>query len=358
MKEFKILAESGKARVGLLETSHGKINTPFFMPVATKGSVKHLSMQELEKIGIECLISNSFLLSLKPGVEIIEEFGGIHNFISWQKPIFTDSGGFQVLNNDFVFSIDDNGVKFKDPFSGKNIFFTPEHAISIQNKIGSDVAMCLDDVPKATDSINRVEEAVERTFLWAKRCLDAHSNKKQLIFGICQGATNKKLREKSAKQISSLDFDGYAIGGLAIGETKEKMFNAVNYALPYLPKEKPRYLMGIGSIQELRKSISLGIDCFDSCFATRTGRHGRAFTTNGNINIGSSVFKHDKKPIEKNCTCLVCKNYSRAYIHHLFKTKEENAGKYLSYHNLRFIQLELEKIREEIIAGKFSENSH
>jgi queuine tRNA-ribosyltransferase len=357
MQTFKIEAETDKnsGRAGLLKTQHGTIETPFFMPVATKGSVKHVSMDELKAIGTKCIISNAFILSLKPGVEIINDFGGLHKFISWEKPIFTDSGGFQVLSDEFRLMLSDEGVTFRNPFTGKKNLFTPEYSIKIQEKIGSDVAMCLDDVPKAGEPLKRIEEAVQRTTSWAKRCIEAHNKKNQLLFGICQGGTHKPLREKSAKQISSLGFDGFAIGGLAIGETKENMYKAINNALPMLPKDKPIYLMGVGSIEDIRKAVSLGVDCFDSCFATRTARHGRAFTHKGNINIGSAVFKNDKNPIDKKCECMVCKNYSKAYLHHLFKTKEENAGKYLSYHNLFFVNAELKKIREEIINGKFKE---
>lgn len=354
MQNFKIGAECGSARAGTLKTAHGTIQTPFFMPVATKGSVKHLSVEEVKSTGTECMISNAFVLSLKPGVETIERHGGLHKFIGWEGAMFTDSGGFQVLSDEFRLKLSGEGVTFRNPYTGKASIFSPENAIETENKIGADVVMCLDDVPKAGSTLERVKEAVEHTTDWARRCLEAHSNKKQMLFGICQGGTHEKLRQQSVQEISALGFDGIAIGGLAIGETKENMYRAVNFALPHIPKEKPRYLMGVGSVQELVESIALGVDCFDSNFATRTGRHGRAFSSEGNLNIDAAIFRNDLKPLDWNCTCYVCKNHTRSYIHHLFRTKEENAGKYLSYHNIYFIQKTFDKIRRQIKENEFS----
>ncbi len=358
MSNFTIEAVFGKARAGSLQTAHGKIKTPFLMPVATKGSVKLLSHEEVESTDTECLISNAFILSMKPGLEVIEKMGGLHKFINWNRGLFTDSGGFQVLNKEFCLGLTDNGVKFRDPYTGKSIVFTPERSIEIQNRLGSDVAMCLDDVPASNVAPARLSEAVGRTTKWAQRCKDAHSNKKQLLFGICQGGTDKKLREKSAKTIAAIDFDGYAIGGLVIGEPKEKTFPAVEAAIVHLPQEKPRYMMGVGDEIELRRAIAAGIDCFDSCYATRTARHGRAFTTKGNINIDSAVHKQDSGPLDAECKCFVCKKHSRGYIHHLFRTKEENAGKYLSYHNLFYLQVKIAQIRKEISEGAFLVNPY
>ncbi|MBI4210006.1 MAG: tRNA guanosine(34) transglycosylase Tgt [Candidatus Diapherotrites archaeon] len=349
MSGFRLEAVSGKARAGTLMTSHGRVKTPFLMPVATKGSVKLLSMEEVSSAGIECIIANAFILSMRPGTGIIAKHGGLHRFMQWGRGLFTDSGGFQVLSREFCLGLSDEGVQFRNPFTGRQALFTPEESISIQNALCSDVAMCLDDVPRANEGAGRLAEAVARTTLWAKRCREAHSNRKQMLFGICQGGTDAKLRAKSAREITSLDFDGYAIGGLVIGEPKEKTFPAAEAALPFLPEEKPRYMMGVGDEQELRRAIAAGIDCFDSCFATRTARHGGAFTSAGNINIDSAKFRADIGPLDSACDCQVCANHSRAYIHHLFRTKEENAGKYLSYHNLYFLQKMLERVREEIM---------
>jgi len=353
MKHLRIGSTSGKARAGTLILEHGKVSTPFFMPVATKGSVKLLSNEEVESTNTECLISNAFILHMKPGLEVIEKFGGLNRFMGWKKGLFTDSGGFQVLSEKFMLSLTNEGVYFRNPFTGKKMLFTPETSIKIQNSLGSDVAMCLDDVPRAGDPKKRVEEAVERTFLWAGRCKEAHSNRGQLLFGIAQGGVDRKLREKSTNQIIGLGFDGIALGGLAIGEPKKKMLEAIETSIPLLPEEKPRYLMGVGSPEDLIKAVSLGIDCFDSRMPTMNARHGTVFTESGNLNIDSSMNRLDPRPIGKNCGCFVCRDYSRAYLHHLFRTKEENALKYMSYHNLFFIQNMMNRIRESIQEGKF-----
>ncbi len=358
MKKFTLDAESKNARAGRLLTAHGVIKTPFFMPVATKGSVKLLSNEEVLSTQTQCMISNAFVLSLKPGLEVIKKHGGLHKFMKWEKGLFTDSGGFQVLSKEFCLGLSDEGVLFRNPYDGKKMLFTPEHAIKIENSLSSDVAMCLDDVPLAGVDNLRLKESAERTTAWAKRCLDAHENKKQLLFGICQGGVNKKLREKSAREISEMDFDGVAIGGLAIGESMSKMFEAAQFALNILPKEKPRYLMGLGSVQELVKAVASGVDCFDSAFPTRTARHGLGFSSKGNLNIDGAKFKLDLNPLDKNCECFVCKTYTRSYIHHLVKTKEENGLKYLSYHNLFFVQSLMKKIRAEIVEGTFKEKNY
>ncbi|HZX20536.1 MAG TPA: tRNA guanosine(34) transglycosylase Tgt [archaeon] len=358
MKQMQILAQKGKARAGTLNTAHGKIETPFFMPVATKGSVKTLSHEEVLETGTQCLISNAFILSLKPGMEVIEKFNGMHNFMNWKKGLFTDSGGFQVLSDEFCLKLDEEGVTFRNPYTGKKMMFSPETSIAIQNSLGSDVAMCLDDVPKAGASKERVFESMQRTFEWAQRCKSAHKNKKQLLFGICQGGIYKEFRKKSIEQINSIDFDGVALGGLAIGEPLSKMFETIDYSIPFLPEEKTRYLMGVGSVKEIVKSVARGIDCFDSAFPTRTARHGKAYTSKGDININSATFKFDKKPLDEKCDCMVCKNYSKSYIHHLFRTREENSQKWLTFHNLYFLQNLMKQMREDIISGKFSEKKY
>ncbi|MBI4044518.1 MAG: tRNA guanosine(34) transglycosylase Tgt [Candidatus Diapherotrites archaeon] len=352
---FRIDAAIGKARTGRLSTAHGVIETPFFMPVATKGSVKLLSNEEVESTGTRCVISNAFILSLRPGVETIKMHGGLHGFMNWNHGLFTDSGGFQVLSQKFCEKISDKGVLFKNPFDGKKSIFTTAESIRIQNELASDVAMCLDDVPAANAAPERLKESVERTTLWAKECLRAHQNKKQLLFGICQGGVNEKLRGKSAREISGLGFDGVAIGGLSIGESKGRMFEAAKIALKEIPENTPRYLMGVGSAHELVRAVALGVDVFDSCFPTRTARHAMAFSSEKNINIESLKYRNDTTPLDRDCKCFVCRTHSRAYIHHLVKTKEENGLKYLSYHNLFFIQSLMERIRAGIKEGTFSE---
>ncbi len=334
---FQIRSESGSARTGVLKTGHGRIETPFFMPVATKGSVKYVSMQELEKMGYRCFISNAFLFSIRPGLKIIKKMKGIHNFVGWKHGIFTDSGGFQILREDFLPKTTEEGVQFQNPFDQQKELLTPEKAIRIQNELNSDVAMCLDDVPPYGSMVARLKESQERTTRWAERCLQAHQNKKQLLFGICQGGTNAKLREKSSREIGSMDFDGVALGGLCIGEDKKIMHKMSDIAIRNFPGKKPRYLMGVGSPKELLESISQGIDIFDSAFPTRTARHGMAFSKKGNLNVRNGSFRSDLKPLEKECNCFVCQSFSRAYLHHLVRTNEENGSRYLSFHNLFFL---------------------
>ncbi|HLD58868.1 MAG TPA: tRNA guanosine(34) transglycosylase Tgt [archaeon] len=353
MLGFELKNSCGKARAGILHTAHGAIETPFFMPVATKGAVKCLSNSDVESTGTKCLISNGFILYLKPGLEIIGKAGGLHKFSNWKNGIFTDSGGFQVLSKEFCLKLSDAGVFFRNPFDGKKMLFSPEKAVEIQNKLGSDVAMCLDDVPLAGADSARLEESARRTTLWAEKCKKAHKNKKQLLFGISQGGVNKSLRLKSTKEILELDFDGIALGGLCLGEAKEEMFETAERALKIVPKEKPRHLMGVGSAREIIEAVSLGVDVFDSRFPLRTARHGKAFGFEKDLNMASAKFKADLRPLEKNCGCFVCKNYSRAYIRHLFETREENSWIYLTYHNLFFLQSLMKKIRDEIKQGTF-----
>ena len=353
MKHFSLNTVSGKARAGVLNTAHGAIETPFFMPVATKASVKFLTNEEVLETGTQCMIANAFILYLKPGLEAIEKSHGLHKFMNWKKGMFTDSGGFQVLSKQFCLRLVEQGVWFRNPFDGKKMLFTPEKAIEIQNRLGSDVAMCLDDVPLEGADEKRLNQALERTFSWAKRCKEAHKNKKQLLFGISQGGINEKLRMKSTGQIVSLDFDGIAFGGLSIGEEKAKMHSVVNAAMKKVPEEKPRYLMGVGSAKELIEAISIGIDVFDSCFPTRVARHGTAFSSEKNLNLDAAKYKFDLKPLDKNCNCFVCRDYTRSYINHLYRTKEENGMKYLSYHNLYFVQNLMREIRTAIKENTF-----
>ena len=351
---FKINSTDENARAGILKTQHGKLYTPFFMPVATKGAFKWVSLQEVEKAGIECFISNAYILSLRPGLEVIQKAGGLHKFMNWNKPIFTDSGGFQLLSPEFLIKIKESGVVFRNPFDKNRDFLSPEKCMEIQQKIGADVAMALDDVPSFGSNIQRLEQSVERTFAWAQRCISSHHSKKQMLFGICQGGTSKKLRKKSAEQISSLSFDGIALGGLSIGESKKKMHEMVSLSNSVIPEEKPRYLMGLGSPAELLEAISLGVDVFDSCFPTRTARHGLAFTQKGNMGISKGAYKFDFRPIDNACDCPVCKRHSRAYLHHLFKVKEENAKLLLSTHNIHFVSTLIKQARKAIVAKRFA----
>ncbi len=355
-KKFKLKAVDGKARAGLLKTAHGTIQTPFFMPVATKGSVKLVSNKELLETGTECIICNAYLLSLKPGLETVEKAKGLHQFIGWKKSIFTDSGGFQTLSDKFLVKANDKGVYFRNPFDLSKDFLGPEKATRIQNRLESDIAMCLDDVPKNGCSKARAKESAERTGLWAKKCKAAHKNKKQLLFGICQGALVPKLRKKSSQEIEALDFDGNAIGGLGIGENEKQRNKMISLSNSIFSEEKTRYLMGVGSAKDILKAISLGVDAFDSCFPARIARHRTAMTSKGNLNLKSGKFKKDFKPLDSECNCFACKNHSRAFLHHLVKTREENGLRLLSIHNISFVQALVKNARQTIKENEFEKS--
>jgi queuine tRNA-ribosyltransferase len=348
---MKITAECGSARTGILKTAHASLKTPFFMPVATKANVKTLTPDELKTIGISCIISNAFILSLKPGVEIIAKHGRLHRFMGWNKGIFTDSGGFQILNPDFLLGKTDQGVMFRNLYTGKKQLFTPEISVNIQNELSSDVAMCLDDVPHHDAKKEEIKASVKRTHQWAERCLKSHSNKKQLIFGIAQGGIFPELRKISGEFMDSLDFDGIAIGGLCIGESKDDMFNALDAQLPVLSKEKPKYLMGVGSPQDILAAVEKGVDIFDSVYPTRNARRGTLFTSKGSIKITNKQFRDSTEPIEGDCGCYTCKNYTKAYLSYLIKEQELLGLRLATIHNLYFINSFIEKIRKEIKDG-------
>jgi len=351
---FKITHKSQGARCGEFKTSHGIIKTPFYMPVVTKGAGKFLTFDALEDVNTQCFISNAYLLYLKPGLETIKKAKGYHNFINWQKPIFTDSGGFQLLDPQFLISLNNKGVRFRSPFSGDLHFISPEKLMEIQNIIGSDIAMVLDHVLDPDHTKKEFQEATTRTIAWAKKCLDSHKNKKQKVFGIVQGGTYKDLRKECALKINNMNFDGLAIGGLAIGEEKEKMYKAIDYSLEYLDNDKMKYLMGVGSPEDLIISIGKGVDCFDSIYPTKMARHGMIFTRNGILKIGKSYNANLFRPIEKDCDCYACKHHTIAYLHHLHRLDEPAAKILLSEHNVRFIHRLMEDSRKHIEKGTFS----
>jgi queuine tRNA-ribosyltransferase len=359
---FRLISEDSKtkARTGILHTAHGKLKTPFFMPVATKGAVKHVSQKELEDIGIRCTISNAMLLHLRPGSELIKKFGGLGKFMRWKHGTFTDSGGFQMLSPHLFIDINDKHVLFRDPYDGTKHSLTPEDVMEIELNIGADVAMCLDHVSHVNNTRKDIEIAMDRTHLWAARCKKEHDRlkkqmrSKQLLFGIAQGGTHKDLREKSARFIDSLDFDGIAMGGLCIGESREAMFNAIEYQIPLLNPEKPRYLMGVGSPEDIIEAISHGCDIFDSRYPTRNARHGTLFTSKGVVDLLKSRYKEMKGPIDEDCRCFVCRNFSAAYIHHLVKMQEALGMRYVSIHNIHFLNNLIEDCRKAIDRGYFS----
>lgn len=352
---FKILHEEGDARVGKLYTGHGVIDTPAFLPVATKGSVKTLSSEELVKTNTQALIANSFVLYLKPGIEIIAKAGGLHEFMNWRRAIFTDSGGYQMLKQDFFLGVSRKGVTFRSPFDDAEHLFTPEKCMEVQEALGSDVAMALDDCPPYGSSYEHVRDSLSRTLEWAERCKKAHSSEKQMLFAIVQGGVFENLRKESAEKLVELDFEGYGIGGLSIGEPKEIMFETLEHVMPLIPEEKPRYLMGVGSPEELLESISLGIDVFDSAFPTRNARHSTAYTKDGKFSVIKGRFAQDFAPLEEGCKCYACKNYSRAYINHLLRVYETLGMRLVTIHNLHFIQSLLREARKALASGEFEE---
>ncbi|MBW2981766.1 tRNA guanosine(34) transglycosylase Tgt [Candidatus Woesearchaeota archaeon] len=345
---FKLIAKDGNARTGILKTAHCKIETPFFMPVATKTAVKYLDPKDLEEIGIQAVISNAFVLSLRPGINIIKKAGGIHKFMNFHNAIFTDSGGFQKIKDSFYIKSTDKGLILKSPFDGKKQLLTPKELMKIQNTLNSDIAMVLDEMPLHHQSKKEIELAVERTHKWAEECIKHHKNKKQLLFGIAQGGLHKDLREKSAKFISKLNFDGFAFGGLAIGEPEKKTYEMINSQVNHFPENKPRYLMGVGCPKQLINAVAAGADCFDSTFPTQNARHNTLFTSKGKLVIKNSRYKNDLKPIDENCNCYICKNYTRAHIRHLMKSGEPNGLRYCTYHNIYFINSLMKQIRKAI----------
>ena len=338
MSAFEVTATDGAARAGVLRTAHGEVRTPAFMPVGTKGTVKSLDPDELRTVGSQIILGNTYHLHFRPGDELIAELGGLHAFSGWDGPILTDSGGFQVFSlRDTLLEVDDDGVTFRSVYDGSPARFTPELAARIQRNLGSDVAMCLDICPPAGVPRDELEEAVRRTTLWAARQRECERADGQLVFGITQGAADPELRALSIEQITALGFDGYALGGLAVGESREEMFAANGWAAPLLPVAQPRYFMGIGDAEGVLRVIGAGIDLFDCVLPTRTARTGSALTADGRLNLRNARFSRDPRPLEDECTCPACRRFSRAYIRHLVNQDELLGLRLLSLHNLHFL---------------------
>lgn len=351
---FEIIKKSKhtKARKGRLYLRDNIIiETPVFMPVGTQATVKAISSEELIELNAKLILSNAYHLFLRPGAEIIEKAGGLHNFMNWKYGILTDSGGFQIMSLAKLRKISDEGVEFQSHIDGKKIFLTPEDIINFQILIGSDIVMSFDECIEYPAEYNIAKQAADRTYLWAKKGLKIFKKNRrehQAIFGITQGGMYKDLRKESAEKISSLDFDGYAIGGLSVGEPYDVTFELLEYSLNFIPQDKPRYFMGLGSIDEIEKAINLGIDMFDSVLPTRNARNGQVFTSEGKKQLRNSKYKNLFEPLDKNCDCFVCKNYSLAYLHHLFISKEILGIRLATYHNLYFILNKIKEIREKI----------
>lgn len=346
------------ARVGVIHTEHGDIPTPIFMPVGTLGTVKTMTVEDLKEMDAKIILGNTYHLYLKPGMDIMKKAGGLHKFMNWDGPILTDSGGFQVFSLSDMRKINENGVEFRSHIDGSKHFFTPEKSIEIQNDIHSDIMMSFDECVDARADYDYVKQSMERTIRWAKRGLDyhkEHSHKDQSLFGIVQGGLFKDLREKSVIETTAMDFDGFSIGGLSVGETKEEMIDILNFTTPLLPENKPRYNMGVGTPDYLFESYQAGIDMADCVLPTRMARHGTALTSEGRLVVKNASFKDDFTPLDHECDCYTCKNYSRAYLRHLVNVNEILGARLLSYHNLYFLLKLCENIRQAIMQDKFLE---
>jgi queuine tRNA-ribosyltransferase len=335
---FEVVATDGAARAGVLRTAHGEVRTPAFMPVGTKGTVKTLHPDEVRSVGAQIVLGNTYHLHFRPGDELIGELGGLHAFSGWDGPILTDSGGFQVFSlRDTLLQVDDEGVTFRSVYDGTATRFTPELVARIQRNLGSDIAMCLDICPPAGVPRAELEQAVARTSLWATRQREEKRAPDQLVFGIAQGAADAELRRRSIDELVPLEFDGYALGGLAVGEDREEMFEATGWAAPLLPAEKPRYFMGIGDAEGVLRVLGTGIDLFDCVLPTRTARTGSALTAGGRLNLRNARYARDARPLEEGCTCPACARFSRAYVRHLVNQDELLGLRLLSLHNLHFL---------------------
>ncbi len=345
---FKLEKKSTKtaARLGEITTPHGKIETPVFMPVGTKATVKAMTPEELTTLGAEIILGNTYHLYLRPGHELIEQAGGLHKFMHWDKPILTDSGGFQVFSLGKLRKIEEKGVLFQSHIDGSKHFISPEKAIEIQNALGSDIIMAFDECPPYPAEYDYVKQSLERTTRWAERCKQVHKKPdKQALFGIVQGGMYRDLRKMSAEQLVALDLPGYAIGGLSVGESKDLMYEVLDYTIDWLPEDKPRYLMGVGSPDALIEGVIRGIDMFDCVLPTRTARMGTAMTSQGSLSIKKAQYRADFRPLDGNCDCYTCQHYSRAYLRHLYKENEILSARLLSTHNLYFLVNLMKQIR-------------
>ena len=354
--EFEIVAEDtgSVARAGVVHTAHGGIETPAFIPVGTQASVKTVSSDELREMGAQIILSNAYHLYLRPGCDVIAEAGGLHGFMNWSGPILTDSGGFQVFSLATLNEVTDEGVRFQSHIDGSRHLFTPELAIEVQRALGADIAVSLDEcVPHGADR-QRVAESVNRTIGWAKRCLSAKRGEDQALFGVIQGGTDRDLRMKCVEQIVAMDFDGYAIGGVSVGEPKPQVYEVSEYTARALPADKPRYLMGVGPPEDIFEAVERGIDMFDCVMPTRNARNGSLLTRWGRTNIENKQYERDFRPVDEECGCYTCRNYTRAYLRHLSKSGEILGLRLNTLHNLSFMLELCAKIRGSIVRGNFS----
>ena len=342
------------ARLGSLKTVHGEIETPIFMPVGTNATVKAMTPEDLLAVNAQIILANTYHLYLRPGHRLVEKMGGLHRFMNWQRPILTDSGGFQVFSLGELRKISEDGVRFQSHLDGSTHVLTPELAIGIQEALGADIIMCFDECPPATADYAYVERSLELTTRWAARCKEAHHREGQQLFGIIQGGMHHDLRARSLDDIRSIGFDGYALGGLSVGEEKEQMYGVMECCAPLMPLDSPRYIMGIGAPEDLIEAVWHGYDMFDCVMPTRNARNGMLFSRQGRINIKAKVYEEDEGPLDPECGCYVCRNYSRAYLRHLYRAGEILASHLNTYHNLYYYLDLMQRMRRAIQEDKFT----
>ena len=354
--EITHVCKQSGARCGILHTPHGNVETPMFMPVGTLATVKFLSPEEIKALGAGVILANTYHLWLRPGEDIVDKAGGVQKFMNYSGPMLTDSGGFQVFSLADRRKIKEEGVTFKSHLDGSTLFLSPEKSIQIQNKIGADIIMSFDECAPYPCSYDYMKNSVERTLRWAKRGKDAHQRpEEQALFGIVQGGEYQDLREMCAKTLAEMDFPGYSIGGTSVGESKETMYKMIDYSVKYLPWEKPRYLMGVGSVDAILEGILRNVDMFDCVLPTRIARHGTLMTSQGRVNIKKQEYEEDFGPLDPECDCYTCKNYSRAYLRHLFRCNEGLGSRLMSIHNLRFLLSLTEQARKAIREDRFGD---
>ena len=355
MLKYTLLKQDGAVRAGLLETTHGLIETPIFMPVGTQASVKAMSPRDLHEVGAQIILSNTYHLYLRPGHNLVAEAGGLHSFMHWDKPILTDSGGFQVFSLARLRDIGEDGVAFRSHIDGSRHFFTPEKVMEIEQALGADIAMVFDVCSPYPAPREQILAALEKTTRWAARCKHCHTREDQALFGIVQGGLYNDLRRRSAQELIDLDFPGYGIGGLSVGEPKPLMYDCLDNLMPLMPADKPRYLMGVGSPDCLVEGVARGVDMFDCVLPTRIARNGTVFTRQGKLVVRNAVYARDFSPLEEGCDCYACRNFSRAYIRHLIKANEIFGLHLTTIHNLHFLLKLMQDIRKNILSGTFAE---
>lgn len=354
MLKYQLIATQNKARRGILTTAHGQVNTPAFMPVGTVGTVKAMTVEAVASTGAEILLGNTYHLMLRPGAERVAHFGGLHKFMNWDKPILTDSGGFQVMSLSGLRKITEEGVAFRSHISGEKFFLTPERSMEIQHLLDSDITMAFDECIKLPASHQKVKASMERSMRWAKRSKVAFQDREGYgLFGIVQGGTYQDLRLASVAALKQIGFDGYAIGGLAVGETQEEMFKVLDYTAPALPEEKPHYLMGVGRPSDIIGAVARGVDMFDCVMPSRSGRTGQAFTSHGVLNIRNACHIDSLDPLDSTCSCPTCRHYTRGYLHHLFRAGEILGSMLLTWHNIHFYENFMKQIRQSIEENRF-----